>query len=219
MPVQCINFPFGFIFLFHTFGAFSKLFIDIYVFYAVKLSIFITFLSVEMWKLSHLTEFNNSFSRFRIRLLIERVRGRVVCGCRVPNRTHKRRNHYADDRTQHVPRCCSGCFPVLAGRRHHRQGLAAEPLLHPRSAGRRTVLFHPQLYSLFHGHRVHQLRRDAANRFYDHVLHHRRLHGQYPRVAQGQQSCHPVPCHLHCDDPAAKLPWRRQQRSASWPVR
>ena len=29
---QCINFPFGFIFLFHTFGAFSKLFIDIYVF-------------------------------------------------------------------------------------------------------------------------------------------------------------------------------------------
>ena len=67
MPVQCINFPFGFIFLFHTFGAFSKLFIDIYVFYMVKLSIFITFLSVEMWKLSHLTEFNNSFSRFRIR--------------------------------------------------------------------------------------------------------------------------------------------------------
>ena len=35
-----------------------------------------------MWKLSHLTEFNNSFSRFRIRLLVERVRGRVVCGCR-----------------------------------------------------------------------------------------------------------------------------------------
>ena len=34
---------------------------------------------------------------------------------------------------------------------------------------------------------------DAANRFYDHVLHHRRLHGQYPRAAQGQQSCHPVP--------------------------
>ena len=33
MPVQCINFLFGFIFLFHTFGAFSKLFIDIYVFY------------------------------------------------------------------------------------------------------------------------------------------------------------------------------------------
>ena len=49
MPVQCINFLFGFIFLFHTFGAFSKLFIDIYVFYTVKLSIFITFLSVEMW--------------------------------------------------------------------------------------------------------------------------------------------------------------------------
>ena len=98
MPVQCINFPFGFIFLFHTFGAFSKLFIDIYVFYMVKLSIFITFLSVEMWKLSHLTEFNNSISRFRIRLLIERVLGRVVCGCRVPNRTHKRVDHYADDR-------------------------------------------------------------------------------------------------------------------------
>lgn len=50
MPVQCINFPFGFISLFHTFGAFSKLFIDIYVFYAVKSSIFITFLSVEMRK-------------------------------------------------------------------------------------------------------------------------------------------------------------------------
>ena len=32
MPVQYINFPFGFIFLFHTFGTFSKLFIDIYVF-------------------------------------------------------------------------------------------------------------------------------------------------------------------------------------------
>ena len=97
MPVQCINFPFGFISLFHTFGAFSKLFIDICVFYTVKLSIFITFLSVEMRKLSHLTEFNNSFSQFRIRLLIERVLGRVVCGCRVPNRTHKRGNHYADD--------------------------------------------------------------------------------------------------------------------------
>ena len=67
MPVQCINFPFGFTFLFHAFWAFSKLFIDIYVFYMVKLSIFITFLSVEMWELSHLTEFNNSFSRFRIR--------------------------------------------------------------------------------------------------------------------------------------------------------
>ena len=163
-----------------------------------------------MWKLSHLTEFNNSFSRFRIRLLIERVHGRVVCGCRAPNRTHKRRNHYADDRTQHVPRCCSGRFPVLAGRRHHRQGLAAQPLLHPRSAGRRTLLFYPQLHSLFHGHRVHQLRRDAANRLYDHVLHHRWLHGQHPRTAQGRQGRHPVPCHLHRDDPAAKLPWRRR---------
>ena len=163
-----------------------------------------------MWKLSHSTEFDNSFSRFRIRLLIE---GFAAEWCvAAANRTGhiKRRNHYADDRTQHVPHRCSGRFPVLAGRCHHRQGLTAEPLLHPRSAGRRTVLFRPQLHSLFHGHRVHHLRRDAANRLYDHVLHHRRLHGQHPRTAQGRQGRHPVPYHLHRDDPAAKLPRRRR---------
>jgi len=32
MPVHCINFPFGFIFLFYSSRAFSKLFIDIHVF-------------------------------------------------------------------------------------------------------------------------------------------------------------------------------------------
>ena len=122
MPVQCINFPFGFIFLFHTFGAFSKLFIDIYVFYTVKLSIFITFLSVEMWKLSHLTEFNNSFSRFRIRLLIERVLGRVVCGCRVPIiqpfaiklvTTKKERAMHMPYNPKHVSKALRICFPIM----------------------------------------------------------------------------------------------------------
>ena len=29
-----------------------------------------------------------------------------------------------------------------------------------------------------------------------------------PALLKG--GCHPVPCHLHCDDPAAKLPWRRR---------
>ena len=90
MPVWYVNFSFSLSLSLHAFCALSEFFRYIYAFFIVKANIFATFQSVEMRKLSLSTEFDNSFSRFRIRLLVERVRSGVVCGCRVPNRTHKK---------------------------------------------------------------------------------------------------------------------------------
>jgi len=48
------------------------------------------FLSLEMRKMKGSTRFDISRTTLRIRLRAERVRGRVVCGCSVPDRNKKK---------------------------------------------------------------------------------------------------------------------------------
>ena len=55
-----------------------------------KSYIFECFLSLEMRKMKGSTRFDISRTTLRIRLRAERVRGRVVCGCSVPDRNKKK---------------------------------------------------------------------------------------------------------------------------------